>query len=261
MTRKTLTVVAWGIGALSIGLVAAGLQARTGQSHDAAAPVVRHVTDRKTGLDIRVTQAGTELTVEVADKTIAIKKALNLGRSVTTLTSGREQLVIAVDGPALFVTDHGKTVNILDPSGDGREDILKAVETSPIVTKARALLARMDLDTTTVTGNSLRLTDVMLAALTGDSPSVARYREHAPIVKAERRLPIAYQKGDDPESCWDKYSSWAIKIADEFVDCKAPLHWYQLTAAWACDTIYAAEAEGAWAWFISCNGGMHLNGE
>ncbi len=224
------------------------------------AGAVQHIIDAKSALDIQYSRDGAKITVAVADGTVSVHKEMYLGRSVTTIVSGDDRVGFIMAPGRILIVDQGREIDLAALPTEERAPELERIAGSPTIAKARALLARLSLNVSSVTGNSLLLTKTWLGAISGDTSAAPSYRA---AIKASLDQPhattVRFQKGDSPSYCWNAYSADAIKYANEFIDCKSKCSWYDIVCGWSCDAIYAAEAEGAWGWYIACSGGLAVS--
>jgi hypothetical protein len=217
---------------------------------------VRTVVDANTGLEIRQTADSTgKLTVEVQDQQVSIRKEnIHTGARVT-LSGGRETVSVVVDDRGVTVSGlHGdQRLDQMEPEALKREQAL--IGRTSVVRNARALLDRLDLRPTTVSGSALLLTKVLLGTMVGDTAAVPTYRA-ATVARPEapRLIKAIYQRGDGPGGCWDAYQDYLSRIWNDFWDCIG--HNLDSWLYYACELKWLLQAELAMSWLIACSGGL-----
>lgn len=225
---------------------------------------------------VRVTRpAAGRIVLDVADASVSVRKEVTADRSVVTLTTPKDRLSITVRRGVLTISSPhgGLTMDAGLGAGVDGDRLLMVLQRSDAATRARALLARVTDGPDTFAGQSLLLTRAVLELGSG---SLDAFNQHQQWVadraaevtrpsrppQAPRMIRAAYleaaQKG--PGDCWDMYAKEAIEIAADFAECTDDLAWYEAHKWAGCSLIYAVRAEGAMAWFISCNGGIPFNG-
>jgi hypothetical protein len=228
------------------------------------------------GPAIRVTRPGAgRVVIEVVDSTVAVRKEMTAGRSVVTITTPKDRLIVTVRRGMLSVSGPDGTMTMGDESGS-YERLLGVLQGSEAAAKARVLLAQVTDGPETFVGQSVLLTRAILEAGSGKMDALSQHQQwvsdRATARAGERRgrpvgrpmlihaavVDLSQQRG--PGECWDLYSREAVRIADDFADCTDDLRWYEAHLWAGCSLIYAVRAEAAMAWFISCNGGIPFNG-
>lgn len=234
-------------------------------------PAAAAATDSPT---VRVTRPAAGRTVlELADDTVAVRKELTADESVVTLTTATDRLSIAVRRGVVTISGPGGSLTLDGASGVDSDRLLTVLQRSEAARRARRLLGRVNEEPNTFVGQSLLLTRVILEVGTGSVDALNQHRQWVTDRAAHKATTIhsqgrpmviraAYvepaQKG--PGDCWDAYEKEALRIAKDFDDCTDDLRWYEAHKWAGCSLIYAVRAEGAMAWYISCNGGVPFNG-
>ena len=219
--------------------------------------IKRVVTDPATGLAIHVEQtAARQMIVDVSDKTIAIHKELRGTTSVTTLSSGRNRLVISSDGRDLIVSGtSGTTRGSLSKTG-ALSPVFEALRKSSLARTAKELLDRLALQADSAEGNTLLLTRALLGSVVGETSSVVQYQSWARLSVTQPRV---IKAGMTPGECWDEYSREAIRIWNDYADCDGSCRWYQPFCPAECEGIYILRAEMAFMWYFNCNGPFYAS--
>lgn len=234
-------------------------------------PVAAVAADTPT---VRVTRpvAG-RIVLDVADDAVAVRKEITADGSVVTMTTAKDRLTIAVRRGRLTIS--GPTGALTMDAGVGADGdrLLVVLQRSEAAASARKLLAKVSEGPNTFVGQSVLLTRAILEVGTGSVNALNQHQQWvaeraaqiappnrgqgAPVAVRAAYLAVA-QKG--PGDCWDLYSKEAIKIAEDFAECTDDLAWYEVHKWAGCSLIYTVRAEGAMAWFISCNGGVPFSG-
>jgi hypothetical protein len=257
---RTLRIV---VGTATV--VASASLAVTGVSATApAAPRAQHqafvqeLKDPATGITARMSQNRSgEVVTEVADPAVTIQKTIGLGRSVTTMRGGGEEVTVTVEAGSLWVKGSGGTIDLMhaDPATIARERAF--VANSNVVTRARTLLARLDLHPTAPAGTVLLVTRAFLGALANDAASVQDSR--ARLQELSRpRVRVVQETKSGPGWCWDQYSQYLLQIENELLACKKGIKWYDVITALECDFQWTLQAELAGTWVIACAGGLPI---
>lgn len=234
------------------------------------APAAAAAADSPT---VRVTRpAAGRVVLEVADGTVAVRKELTADQSVVTLTTAKDRLSIAVRRGVLTISGPGGALTIAGGSGVDSGRLLTVLQRSEAARRARTLLGLLNEGPNTFVGQSMLLTRAILELGSGSvdalnqhqqwvaeraaqMPALNRAQGRPMLIRAAYLAPAQQGPGD----CWDLYSKEAIRIAKDFEECTDDLYWYEAHKWAGCSLIYAVRAEGAMAWFISCNGGVPFN--
>lgn len=224
------------------------------------------------GAVVRVTSpAAGRVLMEVADHTVAVRKEMAADRSVVTLTTARERLIVTVQRGVLSVSGPGGSTQ-MDGTDEGNGRLIRMLQESDAAAKARVLLARVTDGPGTFVGQSMLLTRGILEAGSGDMAVMRQHRkwltENAaaarPVPQGQPRVIRASlserEQSRGPGECWDSYQREASRIMDDFEDCTDDLRWYEGHKYAGCYVVYVVRAEGAMAWFIACNGGIPFSG-
>ncbi len=218
-------------------------------------PRTERIVDPGTGLMVTMTsQAPGTALFELSDGRVTIRKDVRLGRSITTIVSGRDRLAIAIDRMSVAVeTDAGDAMAILRrPEEMGA--VMRLLAVSPAASTAASLLDRMRLPQSTSAGQAFLLTKALLQSATGDGAGTIQVVDWTRTVKPSSARMLDVRVGPDPGSCWDLYAKEAIRIATELTNCYNDTHWYQIITRSECAMLYDIEAEGAWLWYLNCVG-------
>jgi hypothetical protein len=122
------------------------------------------------------------------------------------------------------------------------------VNAHPTLTVARGL-ARFASSTDARAREALRLSDMLLGVLSGDSGAISSglaAAETGPRVRLAQRT---------TQECWEQYSRDASRLAAEYHMCLRATRWYEVDVRFGCAVEYVLRAEMAFGWLIGCNGG------
>jgi len=226
--------------------------------------------------DVRVTRpGGGRIVLTVADDTVAVRKDIATDRSVVTITTSTDSLILTVRRGVLTVSGPG---GMIATAGAGTADddrLLAVLQRSEVADRARQLLARVAASPDTFVGQSLLLTQSILEVGSGSATALTQHQRwvsgRAAALAARPGLaqgrPTVFRaawsdavQDRTPGECWDIYSKEALRIADDFSECTDDLRWYEAHKWAGCSLIYTIRAEAAMAWFISCSGGVPFSG-
>ena len=264
MNGKTRSVMGTCVAVVAITAASTAAAGAFAQQAESLTPrveqtTVQQILDPGTGLEVRVSQSPGEVVMDLGNRNVAIHKEMRKGQSITTLSGAGDRITFDLDLTDLVIVRPTGVVHVGELDVDGLNAERGRLAASPLVRAAVALLAKVALPRDSMVGNSLLLTRAFLGAASKDDGAGAEYRKW---VESARRSPrvtgIGFQKTTEggPGACWDTYVRYVMKIADEFVDCKRPLRWYDLLGGWRCDFVWALQAELAMDWLIACNGGL-----
>lgn len=237
---------------LVVCLVGASVATAAVASPTGERQLVQRVKDPASGLEVQVFAGGTaDVSIEVGDRTVQIRKELVHGSAVTTISTSSERLSLSVD-PRRTVLDG--TLGHAEAS-TGRADsfgaVRKLLSRSEAVGRAIALLRRLDLGPRSPVGHALLVTRAMLLSETGDpqgAADLARWVKGAQQVVA--LTPVKLQNG--PGDCWKEYTKEAIAAYIELEDCIKNLSWYDFGGEFSCGALYDLRAMGAFSWYLHC---------
>jgi hypothetical protein len=192
---------------------------------------------------------------EVRDDRISIRKDIQRGRSVTTITSPTDQIVLTIDRVGITVSTRTAQRTALLTRPEEMSGVVGDLAGRPIVAEAVALLSHESLDPASPKGRALGLTRALLETVDGDVDAPLGIAEwaHRPLPPAAAEA-VPARAGTDPGACWDQYSRDAIRAANDYVDCYNSTHWYNFIDRAGCGLVYDVEAEGDWIWYWNCVG-------
>jgi hypothetical protein len=242
-----------------LSLVAVGLLVCTGTAAAATPCAVDAVSVADPAIVVRRDASGLA-TIELADNGVSVRKAYQGGSVKTTITAGRQQIVIALNGGEVAITSGGRTWKAATSNLETLEEAAAVLRNSAVVRAARALLDRTPLRPDSIGGNAMLLTKALLGSISGDSASSAEHQRWAQSAARRPQIVRAMQQGMGPGDCWDMYSDEALRIASNYVDCGQACSWKGFWCLLSCGFIYDIRAEGAFMWYMKCNGGFYLNG-
>lgn len=256
MTRVRRRLMFFGV-AMLVGKTA-GAQDRILDLAEQAVPVVREMTDAKTGLVVRLSRTGAQaVLVEVADETVSIRKQLSPTESVTTIRSPDDEVRIAIDARGVAVSGGDPEVSLSSISNPTLDGIVARLNGSRAAQAARRLLANLDLPPGSVAGNALLLTRVILELPAGTMTAAREYqrwvRDTASQVQVKR---ADYHPGQGPGDCWDSYMVYLLQIQNDYFNCMGAVKWYSVTGHAECALTWTLRAELAMCWVIGCGASL-----
>jgi hypothetical protein len=214
--------------------------------------LVQRQTDPGTGAVIRVYRGleGGSVDVQAAD--LRIRKHIADGKVVTTLSQGRDRLVIAYDQRTMHVS--GSEGQVLASRLEAAE-LSRAkgmVARSALARRAAALIGRMGFGADTPVAPVLLTTRAMLLAAADDQSGGAELARWVRQLRSKTQVIKAGVAQKTPTECWDAYAKEAIAAAIEYEQCTAGLSWWDVGPLLACATIYDLRAIGAFSWWLNC---------
>jgi hypothetical protein len=223
-----------------------------------ATPVVRHITDPRTGLILSLSRTGPHtFVVEVADESVSIRKLLSPTASVTTLRGSDDFLQVSIDAADVTVSSRTETVSLSSVTIPSLERLTAIVSGSRAAQAAQRLLTRLDLRLDSVTGNALLLTRAFLELSAGTMTAVGEYQHwvHDTASRPRIRLAVSVPAGG-PAECWDTYEAYLLTIQNDYFDCMSAVRWYNLTGPAQCAFTWTLRAELAMAWALGCGASL-----
>ena len=136
-------------------------------------PAIHRMTDAGTGAEIRVQQRDRLVSIEVEHPTVLIRKQLVDGKTVTTIRSGQEQVVLAFDRDAFTVTGASRRVEVSRAHPERMAQARTILASSPAAARAAALIGRLSFTTDSPLKHTLLTTRGMLLSSMGDETGSA----------------------------------------------------------------------------------------
>ena len=222
-----------------------------------AGPFVRTTTDPATGATIVLRRdSGGQISFELKGEDVSVRKTFDGGRSITTLTSGGKHVTISLAGDQIVVTGSGKVLRGTASRIDSLEASAAYLRQSPAAIAAKRLLDRVALRPDVLEGNALLLTKALLGSMWGESTGTVQYQRWAQAAVTQAKVVKARVSG--PGECWDSYAAEAIRIMDDYIQCGGGCGWSGFFCLGSCGFIYDLRAEGAFMWYMRCNGGFYV---
>ena len=247
--------LAWSAGAMAATAACAvdGPQPQEGRR-----PVEQVSVDPNTGA--RVTtgrESSGNVVISLVGRDATVRKVLSPDRSVLTLSAGPQQVEIALAGHEVVVSTPEK---VWRGSASDQESLSQAAaylrQSTPGIA-AKRLLDHALLRPDTFEGNTLLLSKGLLESFWGERDAIAEYQRWAAArVQASRVKRVMVSDG--PGDCWDKYAAEAIRIMNDYIDCGNACGWKGFICMNSCGFIYDIRAEGAFMWYMRCNGGFFV---
>ena len=229
------------------------------ESTPVAGPFVRTTVEPISGgsIELRREKSG-QVTIELKDKTVTIRKTLEPGVSTTAFVAGHQRVTIRIKGDQITVSADGKTWQGSPRSLESLDDSAAHLQKSATAIAAKRLLDRAALRPDSLEGNALMLTKALLGSFFGETIGTAQYQQWARATmnraKVVRAVAVA-----GPAECWDQYAAETIRIADDYIDCANGCHWSGFFCMAGCGFLYEVRAEGAFMWYMRCSGGFYVN--
>ncbi|MSO49581.1 MAG: hypothetical protein EXQ49_06720 [Acidobacteria bacterium] len=130
------------------------------------------------GPSVRVTRHGAGRAVmEVADKTVTVRKDVSADRSVVTLTTANDHLTLIVRRGILSLTGPAGDVTMKRGGVSEYGQVLALLQGSEAAARARTLLATVTEGPDTFVGQSMLLTRTLLESASGSSKAMTRHQE------------------------------------------------------------------------------------
>ncbi len=215
--------------------------------------VTQQAKDPVTGALVRLYETKTGPRVVVETPAVTLRKELSGGTVITTLTGGRESLVIEADGSTLTVTGTRGHVVVSGEDRAGLERAKRLVAQSPLSTRAAALIARMGFGDAAALQPLLLTTRAFLLAAADDESGTLELK--AWVRKARMRTQVINTGGGQktPSECWKEYGNEVLAAYDDFLDCINHIKWWDpLFPIQRCEVVYEVRIIGAFAWYADC---------
>jgi hypothetical protein len=223
-----------------------------------AGPYVRSTTDPATGARIVLRRDSKgQVSFELTNKDVSIRKTLDGATSVTTFMAGGHVVSLSLAGNQIVVTGSGRRLKGTASQLETVQASAEYLRHSPVAIAAKRLLDRAALRPDVLEGNALLLTRALLGSLWGESTGMVQYQHWAQAAAARTRVVKAVSSAG-PGECWDSYAAEAIRIMNDYLDCGNGCGWSGYFCLGSCGFVYDVRAEGAFVWFMSCNGGFFV---
>jgi hypothetical protein len=224
-----------------------------GMSGSAAAQdrLLQEARDPVSGAAVRVYRTGAGPGIEVRTDTLTLRKQLNGNRIVTSISGGKETLVIDIAEGAIRV--HGTRGSATGTADDqaGLARAKKLVAESPLAAKAAGLIGKMGLGDASAVAPLLLTTRAFLLAAADDQSGVHGLREWLRGLRARAQVIKVGQK--TPTECWKAYGDELLAAYDEFNDCMDSIKWWDpFFPVQRCEVTYEVRILGAFAWYLDC---------
>lgn len=215
--------------------------------------------------------AGGRVLVEVAEPGVSIRKEVAADASHVVIATPTDELQVRVAKGQMVVSTPRGSVTINGGRVQEMEQLMSILQRSDAAVRGLALLKRVPANARNFGQQALLLTRAVLELATGPSQAVATHRAWVrqererllavrPAGATVSRVSLEVGQTPGPGDCWDQYAKEAVRIAEDFSECTDDLKWYDVLGWAGCSLIYTVRAEGAMAWYISCNGGVPFQG-
>jgi hypothetical protein len=223
-------------------------------------PYVRETTDPATGatMVLRRDVKG-QISIELRRGSVSVRKAFDGAAAITTLSSGSQRVSISVSGNEIVVTAPGRRLGGTVVDLRSLEASAEYLRHSPPAIAAKRLLDQVALRPDAIEGNAMLLTKALLGSMWGESAGTVQYQRWAKVAIPDTKVVRARSLEGGPGGCWDAYAAEAIRIMDDYTQCGGGCGWSGYFCLGACGFIYDLRAEGAFMWFMRCNGGFYVN--
>jgi hypothetical protein len=198
-----------------------------------------------------------EVSFELKNKDIAVRKTFDGAASLTTFSSAGRHVSISVSGNQIVVTGPGQHLRGTALELRSLEASAEYLRHSPVVIAAKRLLDRATLRPDVVEGNALLLTRALLGSMWGESTATVQYQRWTKAAVTPTKV-VRARFDIGPGGCWDQYAAEAIRIMDDYIQCGNGCDWSGYFCLGSCGLIYDIRAEGAFMWFMRCNGGFFV---
>jgi hypothetical protein len=212
------------------------------------------LTDPASGLEIRLQQGKPgEVSVEVGDREVTVRRQLTPGRLQTTVSTASEKVTFVLDAKGLAITTSRGRLRLSPADPETSRSTARFLANSVALRRASELLARVRLSGASPVGHTLMLTRAFLLAMAGErDEALAVVRTARATLQAVRIVRTGF--GGGPDDCWNEYAREAIAAYKELEDCMKNVAWYDIFGGAACTSIYDLRAIGAFSWYLSCVG-------
>jgi hypothetical protein len=204
----------------------------------------------------------------------ATKSSIPGGTSFEIVDKSGDHISVQIDfgSKTMLVSRNYETRIIKDAQGLAAARVL--LDSSPAVQSLHKLANERERDASPE-AELIRVERMVVGLLSGETDSVKRHADqvrnrYGSVFSSQPRTfrTLALMKGlvsrgartrlvdATFDACWAQYTAAAAALVNDFVACRTALPWYSTFDAWRCDFDYVVRAEGAWAIFWTCNGGI-----
>jgi hypothetical protein len=203
--------------------------------------------------------AAGQLTIELKGRDATVRKTFAGRTSKTTLVSGVHLITIAMSGDDVTITAPEKVWRGSAAVPESLAQAANYLRQSTAAIAAKRLLDHTALAANTLEGNAMLLTKAFLGSIWGEDAGTVEYQQWAAGRVGRPRVTTVALATQGPGDCWDKYAAEAIRIMNDYVDCASSCNWRGFFCMNSCGLIYDIRAEGAFMWYMSCNGGFFVD--
>jgi hypothetical protein len=204
-----------------------------------------------------VYRAGSRVALEIDHPTVHIRKELLDGRTVTTIRSGRDEIVVGLERSAFVVEGPRGRIEATPKHPERVQQVKAVIAASPAAARAAALIGQLSLAPESPVRHTLLATRAVLLSAAGDETGAG---EIARSIRGLRdiRGAVGVARIDDDQftaaQCWALYAAEAILAYLEYEGCMNGEEWWDVLGMISCAFVYDVRAIGAFAWWLSCVG-------
>jgi len=241
---------------VGVATVAAIAQLWIASTGEAGQRLLQRNVDPATGAEVRLYQgqrAGKDVSVEIEDGSVLIRKEIADGTSLTTVVSGEERISVALGRGGLVVTSGAGRISADREHPEQLEAARGVVSRSAAVGRATTLLGKLASGPDSPLRHAVRVTRAMLLSAAGHKAGAQELSSWARAAREKLQvMRVSLEEG--PGECWLLYALEAIAAYMEYEDCMANEQWWDIFGMIACAFIYDLRALGAFSWWITCVG-------
>ena len=214
--------------------------------------LVQESRDPNTGSVAKVylTPSGTRIDLQAPG--LGIRKELIEGRVRTTITSGRDSLVIEAGPQFVSVATKGRTAVATAANPAPLATTKRLVAESPLAARAAALIAKIGFGDRSPLQPLLLTTRAFLLAARDDASGGRELAAWMANVRNTPRVIPASFGQKTPTECWNAYGDELVNAYTDYIDCVQGIRWYSLYTEKGCAMIYELRILGAFTWWASC---------
>lgn len=213
---------------------------------------VQEAKDAGTGAVVRIFRTEHGPRIDLVGRTVQVRKELIDGRVKTTLSDGRESLVIEAGPGALSVVSAAGRVKAAGKDVAAYDRAQQLVARSPLTRKATTLIGQLTFGDTSPIQPLLLSTRAFLLSASGDRSGTDDLVSWTRRVRATQRVSKVSLAQRTPTQCWEAYGNEIVDAYTEYAYCATHLKWYDIFGEKGCAVVYEARIIGAFAWYFNC---------
>ena len=214
--------------------------------------LVQESRDPMTGSVAKVYRTSHGPRIDLLATGLLIRKEVVEGRVKTTITSGRNSLVIEAGPQFMSVATAGRRVVATAADPAPLETATRLVADSPLAAKAAALIGKLGFGDRSPLQPLLLTTRAFLLAARNDASGARELSVWMGKARsAARVVPVSFGQRT-PSECWKAYGDAIVDAYTDYVDCVQHLRWYDIFGEKGCAVIYEVKIIGAFTWWADC---------